>query len=84
MNISGVVVRINPSYVESVRLQLIAIPGVEIHASTDDGRMVVTIENDDAGTMDTMNSFHNIKGIVSTSLIYHHFGEFEQQSELEQ
>jgi nitrate reductase NapAB chaperone NapD len=52
-------------------------PGVEIHAASDDGRMVVTIENDTATMIETMNSFHSIKGVVSASLIYQHFDDFE-------
>lgn len=77
MNISGVVVRTHPNRIEAVKSQLIALPGVEIHAASEDGRMVVTIENDAASMIETMNSFHDIKGVVSTSLIYHHFDEFE-------
>jgi nitrate reductase NapD len=79
MNISGVVVRTHPSFLEAVSAQLSTMPGVEIHAASDDGRMVVTIENDAATMIDTMNSFHNIKGVVSASLIYHHFDEFEHE-----
>ena len=77
MNISGVVVRTQPGYVDAVSNRLRAMPGVEIHATDKAGRMVVTIENDAATMINTMNSFHDIKGVVSASLIYHHFDEFE-------
>jgi nitrate reductase NapD len=77
VNISGVVVRTQPSYLDAVGTQLSAMPGVEIHAADKDGRMVVTIENDAATMIETMNSFHDIKGVVSASLIYHHFDDFE-------
>ena len=81
MNISGVVVRTRPKQLEAIRQQLSTMPGVEIHAASDDGRMVVTIENDAATMIETMNSFHDIKGVVSTSLIYHHFDEIESEFE---
>ena len=79
MNISGVVVHAHPKHLQAVKTQLIAIPGVEVHAATDDGRIVVTIENDPVAMVDTMNSFHDIKGMLSASLIYHHFDEFESE-----
>ena len=77
MNISGVVVHARPRYIKAVSSQLNTMPGVEIHAASDDGRMVVTIENDTATMIETMNSFHSIKGVVSASLIYQHFDDFE-------
>lgn len=75
MNISGVVVRTRPERIEGVKSHLSNLPGVEIHACTEDGRMVVTIENQAAAMIDTMNSFHDIEGVLSASLIYHHFDE---------
>lgn len=75
MNISGVVVRTRPERLHAVKAKLIAMPGVEVHAASDDGRMVVTIENDTADMIHVMNTFHEIKGVVSASLIYHHFDD---------
>ena len=75
MNISGVLVHIRPEQAEVVKSRLCNMSGVEVHATTDDGRLVVTIEDDDASMVDTMNSFHDIEGVLSASLIYHHFDE---------
>ena len=73
MNISGVLVHIRSEQTDAVMSQLNDLAGVEVHAATDDGRLVVTIE-DDAGTMiDIMNSFYDIEGVLSSSLIYHNF-----------
>ena len=79
MHISGVLVHIRPEKVNAVKSRLNALSGVEIHATTDDGRLVVTIENDDGPMVDTMNSFHDIEGVLSASLIYHHFDEEIEQ-----
>ena len=49
MNISGVLVRTLPANIESVGALLGDIEGIEVHGSNDDGRMVVTIEQQDAG-----------------------------------
>jgi nitrate reductase NapD len=75
MNISGVLVHSKPEQVDAVKSQLSNLSGVEVHVTTDDGRLVVTIENDTGPMIDTMNSFHDIEGVLSASLIYHHFDE---------
>ena len=46
-NICGVLVHVKPERRYEVRATLAAISGVEVHTLTDDGRMVVTVE--DAG-----------------------------------
>lgn len=79
MNISGVLVHIRPELADVVMSQLSDLSGVEVHAATDDGRLVVTIENDSGLMFDTMNSFHDIEGVLSASLIYHHFDDEIEQ-----
>ena len=79
MNISGVLVHTRPEQTNVVKSQLGNLFGVEVHAATEDGRLVVTIENESAPMIDTMNSFHDIKGVLSASLIYHHFDELENE-----
>jgi len=75
MDISGVLVQARPEQVDAVKNHLSRLAGVEVHAVTETGRMVVTIENESAPMIETMNAFHNITGVLSTSLIYHHFDE---------
>ena len=64
-----------PALIITVDNGISSLDGVEIHATTDDGKLVVTIENDAGPMIDTMNSFHEIDGVLSASLIYHHFDE---------
>jgi len=73
MNVSGVLVHALPELVEVVALRLTACAGVEVHASTQDGRLVVTVEDEESLMFDTINSFHDIDGVLSISLIYHEF-----------
>ena len=75
MNISGVLVHVRPEQVAAVSNRIQALSGVEIHTATDDGRLVVTIENDTGTMIDTMSSFHDIEGVLSASLIYHYFDQ---------
>lgn len=75
MNISGVLVHARPEKLDAVKSHLSGLCGVEIHAATNDGRLVVTIENDTGTMIDTMSSLHDIDGVLSAALIYHHFDE---------
>lgn len=74
MNISGVLVRAYPEHIDSVGKILTRIDGVEIHGNNSDGRMVVTVEREDAAQMsDLIMQLQDVPGVLSTSMIYHHF-----------
>ena len=76
MNISGVLVRSYPENIQSVWQELTKIDGVEVHGSNDDGRMVVTVEQENAGLFsDMLTRMNDIHGVLSTSMIYHEFEE---------
>jgi nitrate reductase NapD len=78
MNIAGVVIHARPEKLAGVEAQLIELPGVEVHATADDGRMVVTVEDEAPRLADTVMGLHNVDGVLSASLIYHHFEESEE------
>lgn len=74
IHISGIVVHAAPQKVETVRAQLESIPGVEIHAASDLGKMVVTMEkSNDQETADTFEQIGKLPGVLSTAMVYHHF-----------
>lgn len=76
MNITGILVHARPDQAEAVRVRLEAMPGVEVHAVTPEGRLVVTIEKaDDREMAETFEGFAQIPQIISTALVYHHFDE---------
>ncbi|MBI2236038.1 MAG: chaperone NapD [Magnetospirillum sp.] len=73
-NICGVLVYVRPELRDTVRDTLAAMPGVEVHQVTDQGKMVVTVEDADghwAGA--TITSFNDVEGVMSFALVYHHF-----------
>lgn len=73
MNIAGVLVHSRPDASVAVQRALAALPGVEVHAA-DDGRIVVTVEGDDADVLaDTFRRFHDLAGVLSAAMVYHHF-----------
>jgi len=74
INISSVILGVLPESAPSVRLALSALAGVEVHALTEDGRMIVTIEAADEGA--TVSSFETIRqlpGVLSAALVYHQY-----------
>lgn len=71
MNISSVILRARRDKLDGVRRGLAAMPGVEIHADGNDGRLVLTLE--DAGSESSAEAFvklHHMDGVLGASLIY--------------
>jgi periplasmic nitrate reductase NapD len=61
---------------DAVAAELTGRPGVEIHASEEDGRFIVTVDGtDERDVTDTLTWFGTLEGILSTSLVYTHFEE---------
>jgi nitrate reductase NapD len=74
MNITGVIVRAWPEHLAAVQAQLRDQPGVEIHAVTADGRLVVTVEDaNDRQLADRIMNFNDMQGVLSAAMIYHHY-----------
>lgn len=81
MNIAGVVINTMPDYEPLLEQQLGAMPGVEVHAVTDNRRMVVTVEAEDTRVLaDILTGFHNMKGVISATTVYHHFEEYDKET----
>jgi nitrate reductase NapD len=82
IGICGVLVHVQPVSVGPVREALEQLPGVEVHAATDDGRMVVTVEDKgDKRVVETITGFHDIKGVLSASVVYEHSENDEPEQE---
>jgi nitrate reductase NapD len=79
MSISGLVIHTHPIHSKAVARKIGAIDGAEIHAATEDGRLVVTLdEPDNAEATDTFVRIQDMDGVVSVSLAYNYF---EQQTD---
>jgi nitrate reductase NapD len=71
MNISSAIVYAKPMQDEAVRTQLRALDGVEVHASTDDGKIIVTIECiNDMLAIDTYKAIEHLNGVLSVAMIF--------------
>ncbi|MCL6263821.1 chaperone NapD [Craterilacuibacter sp. RT1T] len=71
MNVSGVAVRCTPEKRHAVCAAFEAMDGVEIHAATDDGRVVVVIDKDNTReAADAYVALHDVDGVINVSLVY--------------
>jgi nitrate reductase NapD len=71
MNISSAVVFAKPMQDPALRALLCAMPGVEVHATTEDGRMIVTIESENDHTaIDTYKAIEGLPGVLSVAMIF--------------
>nr|WP_281496507.1 chaperone NapD [Ferrimonas balearica] len=71
-HISSFVVHCLPDDIRGVRRAIGAMEGSEVHACTDDGKMVVTLERDNRTDMQVaMEALATLSGVLSASLTYH-------------
>ena len=70
-NICGVLVMATPDSSQLVASELEKQEGVEVHAN-ENGKLVVTVEGqNNRDFANRISDFSNIKGVLSTSLVYH-------------
>lgn len=81
MNICGCLIHVSPDRTNSARAAMAGTRGVEVHAEADDGRFVVVVEDTpERLASDTIMDLHQIPGVISLSLTYHHFEELAETS----
>lgn len=74
MHISGVLVHAKPEHLATVLNGISRIEGLEVHATGEDGRMVVTVENEnEQASCDVFELINQLPGVLSATMIYHHF-----------
>jgi periplasmic nitrate reductase NapD len=82
VNIGGLVVSARPDDAERVSTALARLPGVEVHAASAQGRLVVTV--DLPGDGDVAAALHNIRdidGVLDASVVYSHIEPVEAGAE---
>lgn len=74
MSISSLVIQTRPENVANLESILAAMAGVEVHTTTEEGNLVVTVDNpDNAQASETFSEFLKLDGVLNTSLIYNYF-----------
>ena len=81
MSIYSVVIHTKPENISSVSKALEGLEGVELHVTNEQGKLIVTVDHTDRNyCSDTLMSFHNIPGVLNSSLVYEYFEEDESNS----
>ena len=76
MNISSIVIHSHPHESPALQGKLANLPGVDVHAAMDDGRIIITIEDTPAGApTKTLMDVQNMQGVLSAAMVYNYSDE---------
>ncbi|MHC9245232.1 chaperone NapD [Aeromonas jandaei] len=79
-HVSSLVVLTQPTLRHQLAEEIAALDGVEIHAVTDEGKLVVTLEGaSQRPIMAAIDAIQAMPGVLSAALIYHQFDELDAQ-----
>lgn len=82
MNISSILLHVVPERLSEVRSAVAAMPGVEIHAVAEEGKLVLTLEDQDTGSAsDTYIALHKVPGVFSVALVYQYSDDIHEVQE---
>lgn len=74
MNLASLNVDVMPDRAALVCRSLLEMAGVEVHAATPEGKLIVTVEADsDAGLVAIHERIVQVDGVMSVALVYHQF-----------
>jgi nitrate reductase NapD len=72
MHISSIVVHADPTAAARVRAAIDSVAGLEVHAATDDGKLVVTIEAPGEGeSIALMDQVHALPDVLAVAMVFH-------------
>ena len=83
MNISSIVIHTHPQDSSTLQGKLADLPGVDIHAATDDGRIIITIEDTPENVpSETLMNVQNMQGVLSAAMVYNYCDEQSPQKQV--
>ncbi len=73
MGICSMVLHTRPENIRQVCDQVEALEGAEVHAATERGKLVISVDLvDPCHYSETIMKLHNLSGVLSAALIYEH------------
>ncbi|AQS38019.1 periplasmic nitrate reductase chaperone NapD [Shewanella psychrophila] len=71
-HVTSLVVHASPKAISQVESQINALTGTDIHAVTDQGKLVITLEGEtQKSILDNVEAINALEGVLNSSLIYH-------------
>jgi periplasmic nitrate reductase NapD len=81
-HIAGIVVHAAARHLDAIVSAITALPGATIHAASDEGKLVVTLEADHAKDISArLHAIHALRGVYSAALIYQHHEDIASLNE---
>ena len=78
VHISSLVVHTRPEFLAGVKEQIEKLPGAEIHAESDKGKLVVVVETQNQGYItDVIEKINNFEHVLNTALVYHQIEQLD-------
>ncbi len=73
-SVAGLIIHVMPEHLTRVISMLAKMPGTEVHGHSNDGKVIVTIEElpHQKTLIKTITTINQLDGVVSSSLIYTH------------
>lgn len=82
LHIAGVVVHTHPEKVQRVTAAIAAVRGAEVHVTSNDGKLVVTLEASSAREIAAgIDGIQQLDAVLSASLVYQHNETLEAMME---
>ena len=84
MNISSAIVHVSHARLDEACTILTGMPGVEIHARTPEGKVIVTLEDHDTNSAaDSYVALHGIPGVMAVAMVYQYSDDESVTEEVE-
>jgi nitrate reductase NapD len=82
MNISSAILHIVPGRLVEAREALLKLSGLEIHAESPEGKMVVVLEDDDLeSAANKYVTLHGMPGVASVAMVYQYSDDESVETE---
>lgn len=81
-HISSIVVHARPEATGAIRDTIEALPGMEVHAVSPLGKMIVTLETDsEADIVTNLNTISLLDGVYAATLVFHSVEDLTESEE---
>ncbi len=81
-HVAGIVVYAEPSLRDSIIQAIGMLPAAQVHAVTQDARLVVTLEaSESARVVDQLDAIQALPGVYSAALVYQHHEDIDSLNE---
>jgi nitrate reductase NapD len=83
LHIASLVVHATPKRLPRVSQHIDAMPGARVHAASENGKLVVTLETGSAAAMTAqVNEIQHVDGVLSAALVYQCADTLEAMNEV--